>query len=131
MSEKKQMTDKKKDKGPMSYQIARWHGIVFSAIFLIYGVVKIILGILDRNYSDMIEPFMFLLLGLILVSFVIGFTELRKWGWQGLVAINGLVVVFSPLKYARVESYVLLVASAVVLYLLFSADTRAHLIKGR
>ncbi len=125
------MTDKKKDKGPMSYQIARWHGIVFSAIFLIYGVVKIILGILDRNYSDMVEPFMFLLLGLILVSFVIGFTELRKWGWQGLVVINGLVVLLSLIGYAHVESYLLLIASAVVLYLLFSAETRGHLLKGR
>ena len=116
---------------PFTFQLARWHGFIFSAIFLVYGGVKIILGVLDRNYSDLGESLLFTVLGLVLISFAYAYNDLRKWGWYGLIAVNALVVVFAVIGYSHIENLVLLVISAVVLYALFSGQTKQYLFKGR
>ncbi len=123
--------ESKKVSRPLTFQLARWHGFIFSAIFLVYGGVKIILGVLDRNYTDLGQSLLFVLLGLVLISFAYAYNELRKWGWYGLIAINALVVVFAIYGYSHIENLVLLVISGVVLYALFSAQTKRYLFKER
>jgi len=121
----------KKVSRPLTYQLSKWHGFIFSGIFMIYGAVNIVLSILDRNYTDLEQPFLFTILGLILIAFAIAYNELRKWGWYGLIIINSLVVILAVIGYSHIENLVLLVISLVVLYSLFSSQTKTYLSRGR
>jgi hypothetical protein len=117
--------------GPVMFEVARWHGYVLAAIFLIYGGVKIILGILDRSYGDFGTCVAFIVIGLVVVSFALAYHQQRRWGWYGLIVINALVVIGAIAGYSHVENVVLMLVSAIVLYFLLSSETRSYLLKGR
>ncbi len=124
------MSEQKKV-GPLTYRIALWYGFIFAAIFLLYGGVKIILGILDRNYEEMATPILLAVLGLILIAFAFAYKEQKAWGWYGLIIINGLVVISAVLGITRYENIILLIVSAVVLYALFAPATKQYLFRQR
>ena len=124
------MTDSSDDR-PLTYKIAMWYGYVFSGVFLLYGGVKIILSILDRNYQDIFQPIFFVVMGVILISFVFAYRELKSWGWYGLLVINCLVVIGAIIGYDRYENIVLLILSVVALYALFAPATKSYLFKRR
>lgn len=124
------MSDSKVSR-PLTFQIARWHSFVFAAIFMLYGGVKIILSFLDHNYNELAQPFMFALLGIILIIVAVGFSELKKWGWQALIVINSLIIFLTLFQITAIESIIILILSAVALYSLFSEDTKSYLAKGR
>ena len=52
---------------PLTFVVAKWYGYIFAIFYLAYGGVKIVLGVLDRNYDDMAQPFIFLLMGIVLI----------------------------------------------------------------
>ena len=112
---------------PLSFKLAGWYGMIFASCFLLYGGVKIILSILDRNYSDMGNPIVFSILGLILISFAVAFRDLRKWGWYGMIVINGLVVVGALAMYQHFADIILVILSGAALYFLFAPSTRTYL----
>lgn len=118
-------------KRPLSFQLARWHGFVFSSIFLIYGGVKIVLSILDRNYTDIAQPIIFAILGAILIAFAFAYSERLSWGWYGLVVLNALVIIASLFDYTRITDIALLAINAVIMIFsiavivaLFKPDTK-------
>lgn len=119
----------KKDdkKAPITFRMAGWYGMAFSICFLIYGGGKIILNVLDKNYTDFINPIVFTIVGLILISLAIAYRELKKWGWYGLLAMNGLVVTIALVSYTHALDMVLLLLSAAALVLLLWPTTRAYL----
>ena len=100
------MSENREDR-PLTYRVAGWYGFIISGIFLLYGGVKIVLSILDRNYSDLSQPILFLVLGLILISFAIAYNELKRWGWYGLIVINSLIVLSAAVGYDRYENIIL------------------------
>jgi hypothetical protein len=120
------MTDKNKQ-APLSFKLAGWYGMIFASCFLLYGGIKIILSILDRNYSDLGNPIIFSIFGLILISFAIAFRDLRKWGWYGMIVINSLVVVGALVMYQYYADIILVILSGITLYFLFSPSTRTYL----
>jgi hypothetical protein len=126
---KNRMSDKQNV--PLTHKIAVWYGFIFAAIFLLYGGVKIILGILDRNYDEMATPILFVILGLVLIAFAFAYKEYKTWGWYGLVAINGLVVISAVLGIRHYENIILLIISGVVLYALFAPATKQYLYRHR
>ena len=125
------MMPEKKDDCPLTYRIAAWYGFIISGIFLLYGGVKIVLSILDRNYDDLSQPILFLVLGMILISFAFAYNELKKWGWYGLIVINSLIIISAAVGYDRYENIILLIFSAAALYALFSSSTKEYLFGRR
>lgn len=123
--------EKKKEKAPISFRIAGWYGIAFSACFLIYGGGTIVLNVLDKNYTDFANPIVFTIIGLMLISFAIAYREMKKWGWYGLLAINGLVVAIALISYSHTFDMILLLLSAAALVLLLWPTTRAYLPNNR
>lgn len=115
------------NKRPLSFQIARWHSFVFSSIFLIYGGVKIVLSILDRNYADIAQPIIFALLGGILIAFAFAYSERLNWGWYGLVTLNALVIFATLFDYSRISDIALMAINAVIM--LFSVAVMVALFK--
>ncbi len=115
------------DDRPLTFKLANWWGFIFAGMYLLYGVVKIILSFLDRNYDSMASPIGFAIIGAILMGLAYGFRESKKWGWFGLIGINGLVVILSIINVTRFEYAVLLVISAGALYALFAPQTKAYL----
>ena len=109
---------------PLTFNIAKWYGYVFAVVYVLYGGVKIVLGALDHNYDDMAQPLLFLLLGVILITPAFAFRDLRRWGWYGLVGINGLVVLLSLFMITHFESWVLIVFSGIALAALFAPATK-------
>jgi len=124
------MTDKDTKK-PITFRIAAWYGFIFSGVFLLYGLVSIVLGILDRNYDSLAEPVLFTLLGLILVAFAFAYVEFKPWGWYGLIVINALIIVAALAGIRHVENVVLLVLSAVALFALLAGPTKQYLSEHR
>ncbi len=123
------MMSKKKDNRPLTYKLANWYGFIFSAVFLVYGGVKVILGILDHNYSELGEPIIFGLIGILLITVAFAYKALKTWGWYGLVAINCLVIVLALFGYSHYESVVLIILSGVALYSLLSPQTKQYIFR--
>lgn len=109
---------------PLTFRIAKWYGFGLAICYILYGGVSIVLGMLDRNYHGMEVPFLFLMLGILLIIVAYGFAECRKWGWMGLVGLASLVIIWSLFKLGYVESYVLIVLSGAALYSLLSPQTK-------
>jgi len=120
-----------KSERPITFKLAGWWGFIFSSIFLIYGGVQIVLGILDNNYKDISQSVIFALLGVILIAFCFAYVELKRWGWYGLIVINGLIVLLAAWNYDIVESIPLLVLAAGALVALLAPATRTYLLDGR
>jgi len=121
MADKNQMS-------PLSYRLSGWYGMLFSVCFLIYGGVKIVLSILDRNYSDLGTPIVFTIVGLVLISISIAYRDSRKWGWYGLIAVNGLVIITTIVVYSHYIDIILLALSAAALVFLLVRPTREYLL---
>jgi hypothetical protein len=120
-----------KSERPMTFKLAGWWGFIFSSIFLIYGGVQIVLGILDNNYKDLNQSIIFALLGIILIAFCFAYVELRRWGWYGLIAVNGLTVLMAIWKINIFESIFLLAIAVGALIALLAPATRRYLLQGR
>ncbi len=116
---------------PLSFKLSKWHGYGIAGTFLLFGGVKIILSFLDRTYADIGQSFLFLVVGILLISVVFAYRDLKAWGWYGLVAINGLVVLAALFGMARYENVVLMVLSLGSLTALFMAPTKSLVLKGR
>ena len=124
------MTEERDDR-PLTYRMAGWYGFIISGIFLLYGGVKIVLSILDRNTDELLQPIQFLILGVVLISFAFAYKEAKKWGWYGLIAMNSLIVISAAIGYEHYENIVLLILSGVALWALFSSSTKEYLFDGR
>ena len=120
---------KKKDNRPLTYMLAKWYAYVFSVVFLMYGSVKVILGVLDRNYHDLGQPIIFGLIGVVLISVAFAYKELKTWGWYGLVVINSLVILLAIFSYSRYENIILIILSGIALYSLLSPQTKQYVFK--
>ena len=124
------MPKKNKETRPLTFRLAGWYAFIFSAVFLIYGVVKVILGFLDHNYGQLGQPIVFGLIGVGLISVAFGYRELKKWGWYGLVVINGIVIMLALLGYSQYENIILIVLSGGALYSLLTPQTKRYIFKG-
>ncbi len=109
------------------FRTVKWYCYIFSLMFLFYGGVTIILDFLDHKYDNLAGPFIFLLVGVILINICFAYRDKRRWGWYGLVVVNGLVVLLSLFGLGNIMNIVLLVLSAVMLALLFLPQTKAEI----
>jgi len=84
---------------PMPVKIIGWFGICFSLTFIIMGVVSIVLSFLDRTFADLAENIIIIFYGLPILIVSVGFKNMQKWGWYGLLGIFGLAVIWSVFSY--------------------------------
>jgi len=115
----------------MTFLITKWYNLIFATIFVIYGSVKIILSILDRNYETVTTSIFFLLLGIILISVWLAYREFRMWGWWGLIAMNAVVIVLALWNITMVGNIILLVLSMVTILLMLAPTTKAYVLSRR
>jgi hypothetical protein len=125
------MSEEKRMSGPLKFRIAYWWGFGFSAVFLLYGAVSLVLGFLDRKYAELAQPFLFLMIGAILMYLAYAYRELKIWGWYGQVTVNGLIVILALVGFRHMGNLVLLVFAAAALVLLLSNETRNYLYQRR
>lgn len=123
------MTAQSQPRGPLSFEIAKWLGYMFSAMYILYGGVQIILGVLDRNYEGFAIWLIFLLLGIVLLVIAFAFRDQKKWGWTGMVVLAMLTVLGSAvqLRNFSLEGLLLLVLGLVTLGSLMAPTTRSYL----
>ena len=88
------MTDKKQ-KQPLYFNLTKWYGYIFATIFILYGGIEIILGFMDHNYQDFASYIIFLLLGLILLTIVLAYRDLKVWGWYSMIVMNILIILLA------------------------------------
>ena len=127
------MTDQTPPRGPLSFEIAKWLGYAFAAMYILYGGVQIILGVLDRNYVGFAQWLVYLLLGIVLLVIAFAFRDQKKWGWTGMVVMAMLTVLGSAvqLRNFSLEGLLLLVLGLVILGSLMAPTTRSYLEQGR
>ena len=124
-------TQSKSGQPPLTYKLSKWYNFIFSAVFVIYGGVRIVLSVLDRNYEDMYTPIFFLLVGIVLVSICLAYSELKSWGWYGLLGVNALVVILSLFNVTQIGNIVLLVLSGATIYLMMLPATKSFVLSHR
>jgi len=112
---------------PITFLLAKWYGYVFAAMFVLYGGVKIILGVLDRDYTDFSQSLMFLIAGAIMAAICMAFRDLKRWGWYGLVVLNGLVVLSVLFALGNTLNLVFMFLSLGILAALFAPPTKAQI----
>lgn len=112
---------------PITFSIVLWHAYLLSTMFLLYGGVKLLLGILDRQYDDMLPSGLFFGIGLLIVNIAWRFRERDWFGWYGLLAVNGAIVVMG-LWGAQQEplNLVLMVSSLIMLTLALLPATKSR-----
>jgi hypothetical protein len=116
---------------PMTYVVTKWWAYVFCTMYLLYGGVKVILGFLDHNYTDLNAPLVALVIGLALAVVATGYRDRRSWAWYGLVALNVVVILLAVLKLSFVGNIVLLILSLVMLGALFAPATKSYIFGRR
>lgn len=104
----------------------KWYGYIFALMFIFYGGLKLVLGALDRVYTDTPEHVVYLVEGLILLGLTMGFKERKNWGWYGMVALNGLVVLSALVTLKQLYNIPFLVLSLAALGTLFSKPVRGE-----
>jgi hypothetical protein len=100
-------------------------------MYLLYGGVKLVLSILDRQYGDMGSPVLYLVLGLLLVMVAMAYRDSRQWGWYGLIALNGAIIVLALLGLSHIENIVLLILSLLALAGLLAPSTKSYIFRSR
>ena len=116
------------DSPPMTYLISKWYNFIFAAIFIVYGSVKIILSILDRNYETVTTSVFFLLLGIILISIWLAYREHKMWGWWGLIGMNGAVILLALWNITMIGNMILLFLSLATILLMLAPTTKTYVL---
>lgn len=112
---------------PVSFWIVLWHAYVLSIMFLLFGGVKLLLGLLDRQYDEMVPSGLFFGIGLVIIILAWRFRDLERFGWFGLIAVNGAIIVMSLFGMKEDSlNVVLLVSSLVVLTLALLPATKSR-----
>jgi hypothetical protein len=124
------MTDNP-ERQPLAYTITKWYAFILTAMYLLYGGVKLILAMLDRNYTDVNNPTLSFVVGIVLAIISYGFNIRKSWGWYGLVTVNGLIVLLAIFKLTQIDNVILLFLSLIVLACLFAAQTRKSIFGNR
>lgn len=119
MSENKEQT-------PLLIKILGWYGILFGCSYIIYGIVSIVLGILDRNYSTVGKDFLISLYGIPMLAAALGFKSLQRWGWIGYAALLFLVVVIAFISRTDSNGIIIGILSLATLVGLMSPVVRKH-----
>jgi len=127
MSMEEQSNDSDSGRLPLTFLLAKWYGYTLALIFLLYGGVSIVLGVLDRDYSRTGQFLIFLGIGIVLVTLVVGFRDRRMWGWYGQIGVHALVMILTLFNAGNPYNWLLFVLSAGTVGLLFAPPTRAAL----
>ena len=109
---------------PLTFLLAKWYGYILAIVFLLYGGVSIVLGILDRDYTNTGQLLVFFAIGMVLVTLVIAFRDRKTWGWYGQIGAHGLIIILALLHPSNPYNWVLIVLSAGTITLLFAPTTR-------
>ncbi|MEW5994068.1 MAG: hypothetical protein AB1744_06695 [Candidatus Zixiibacteriota bacterium] len=121
--------EKKPDDRPLTYKLACWYAFIFSAMFVLYGGIKVILSILDRSYADLGKPIIFGLLGLLLITVAFAFKEQKPWSWYGLIGIFGLVILIALLGLSNAYNVAILILTLAALGALIAPQTKEYVFK--
>ena len=124
------MEKEKLPQRPLTFVIAKWYGYIFVLFFVLYGGVKIVLGIMDHNYEGFPQSLIFLLAGILLSTIVFAFRDGKAWGWYGMIAMHGLAMLGSLVQAGDASYLVLAILSAGVLALLLAPPTRECVFDG-
>jgi len=84
-----------KEQMPLIIKILGWYGIIFGCCYIIYGVISIVLGMLDRNYTTVGTDFVLIFYGVPLLIMALGFKNYQRWGWIGYTALLMLIVIYA------------------------------------
>ncbi len=120
---------------PLTYVLTKWWAYAFCAMYLLYGGVKVILGFLDRTYTDLGAPLTSLVLGLALAVVAIAYRDKKSWGWYGMVTLNLLIALGTAVLLAQrvdvISNIVLLLLGLGALAALFAPATKEHIFGRR
>jgi hypothetical protein len=112
---------------PFSFVATKWYGYALAFIFLLYGGVSLILGVLDRDYTQTGKFLVFLAVGIVLTMIVLAFRDRKSWGWYGLMGLHGLIIILALFHPSDPYNWVLIVLSGASLALLWSPKTKGEI----
>jgi len=66
----------------------------------------------------------------LLMSFAIGYRDLKSWGWYGLIGVNAIVILLGLISISKAGNIAVVLFSAGALYGLLAPSTRECLSGG-
>ncbi|UCD95032.1 MAG: hypothetical protein JSU69_02990 [Candidatus Zixiibacteriota bacterium] len=123
---KEKTSETSRRKAPLEVKILGWFGIILACTYLLWGIVSIVLSILDRTYKNIEHNIAILIYGLIIITFSVAFKGELKWGWFGYFAVLLFMVVWSGFRYSDVYGIIWGVLSLVALVGILSPPVRKH-----
>ena len=117
---------------PMTFIISKWWGYIFSLFYLLYGGVSIVLSMMDSNVkadpTEMMQSFMFLAIGIIMITVAFGFRDQKIWGWYGLIGVNLLSIISLCTRLDDLASLILALICLAAVVLLFLPSTKKQIV---
>jgi len=111
---------------PLPVKIIGWFGIILSITYLSYGIISIILSILDRTYQDVDKNIVIIIYGLAIVILSVAFKNLQKWGWIGLMVILAFFIIWAVAAGQDVYGYITGVLCLLALAGMLHPGVRKH-----
>ncbi len=109
------MTQKEAKKLPIEIKILYWFGLIFGAMFMLYGIVSIVLSFMDRTYQGIGGNFIIVVYGAPFIIASVGLKNLQKWGWIFYTALMALVLIMA--LFGQMDLYGILIIILMVLAL--------------
>lgn len=118
-------------KQSLTFTLAKWWGYLFSACYLLYGGVNIVLSLMDSNVktnsAEIMSSILFILIGIVLVTIVSAFRDGKEWGRYGLIGVNLITIGSLITRLGDPSSLVLSLLCLAATVLLFLPTTRPSL----
>lgn len=111
---------------PLIIKILAWYGILFGCTYIIYGIVSIVLGILDRNYSTIGTDLLMSFYGIPILVAALGFKNNQRWGWIAYASLLLLVVLIAFVSRTDSNGIILGIVTLAALVGLMSPGVRKH-----
>jgi hypothetical protein len=115
-----------KEQTPLIIKILSWYGILFGCSYIAYGVISIVLGILDRNYATIGSDFLISLYGIPMLAAALGFRNFQRWGWIGYACLLLLVVLIAFVSRTDSNGIIIGIVSLAALAGLMYPGVRKH-----
>jgi hypothetical protein len=113
-------------KHPLEVRILGWFGIILACTYLLWGIVSIVLSILDRTYKNIEQNFAILVYGVLILTFSVAFKSELRWGWFGYFGVMLFMVIWTAFNYSDIYGIIWGVLSFIALVGILIPPIRKH-----
>ena len=114
------------EKAPVPIRTIGWFGIILACTYLVFGIVNIVLSILDRSYANFGDNLVIIIYGIPILAASIAFKNGKRQGWYGLMIIFALFVIMAIAHLNNVYNIAIGIISAALLIAMLTPRIKGY-----